>query len=73
MYSVHVIIHVIHDRPSTTRSTRLPVMCGATAVSCMRYGVSDTNHLRLIVMQRLEHTHAVLKMRLVAIISKSGL
>ena len=26
-----------------TRSTPLPVMCGALVVSCMRYGVSDTN------------------------------
>ena len=41
-------------RPFTTRSTPLPVMCGALAVSCMRYGVLDTNHLRHITMQRLE-------------------
>ena len=30
-------------RLSTTRSTRQPVMCGVLGVSCMRYGVSDTN------------------------------
>ena len=33
-------------RPSTTRSTPLPVMCGALVVSCMRYGVLDTNRLK---------------------------
>ena len=33
-------------RPSTTRSTPQPVMCGALVHSCMRYGVWDTNHLR---------------------------
>ena len=27
-------------------------MCGALAVSCMRYGVSDTNHLKTIPMLR---------------------
>ena len=35
-----------HQMPSTTRSTPLPVMCGALVVSCMRYGVSDTNRLK---------------------------
>ena len=35
-----------HQTPSTTRSTPLPVMCGALVVSCTRYGVSDTNHLK---------------------------
>ena len=33
-------------RPFTTRSTPLPVMCGALAVSCMRYGALDANHLK---------------------------
>ena len=33
-------------RPSTTRSTPQPVMCGALGASCMRYGVLDTNHLK---------------------------
>ena len=44
-----IINHVsnYYCRPSTTRSTPLPVMCGALAVSCMRYGVSDTNHLNI--------------------------
>ena len=34
-------------RRSITRSTRQPVMCGALVVSCMRYGVWGTNHLKL--------------------------
>ena len=42
MYDICYPMH----RPSTTRSTPLPVMCGALVVSCMRYGVSDTNHLK---------------------------
>ena len=35
------------NRPFTTRSTPLPVMCGALAVSCMRYGVLDMHLLRI--------------------------
>ena len=35
-------------------------MCGAMVASCMRYGVSDTNHTKLIAMQRLEHTIAII-------------
>ena len=31
-----------------TKSTRLPVTCGAMAVSSMRYGASDTNPLKAI-------------------------
>ena len=42
MYGICYPIH----RPSTTKSTPLPVMCGALVVSCMRYGVSDINHLK---------------------------
>ena len=38
------------NRPSTTRSTPLPVMCGALVVSCMRYGVSDTNRLKILLI-----------------------
>ncbi len=34
-------------RRSITRSTRQPVMCGALVVSCTRYGVWGTNHLKL--------------------------
>ena len=34
------------QRQCTTVSTRLPVTCGAMAVSSMRYGVSDTNPLK---------------------------
>ena len=39
-------------RPSTTRSTPQPVTCGALVVSCMRYGVLDTNHLKVTLIQR---------------------
>ena len=48
LYAAKLILEsmlVISCRPSTTRSTPLPVMCGALVVSCMRYGVSDTSHL----------------------------
>ena len=41
-----IIIGYSIYRPSYTRSTPLPVMCGALVVSCMRYGVLDTNHLK---------------------------
>ena len=33
-------------RPSLINNTPQPVMCGAMAVSSMRYGASDTNLLR---------------------------
>ena len=33
-------------RLCSIRSTLQPVMCGVLDVSCMRYGVSDTNHLK---------------------------
>ncbi len=39
-------------RPFTTRSTPLPVMCGPTGVCSTRYGVLDTNHLRLTKIMR---------------------
>ena len=39
-------------RPFTTRSTPQPVISGALVVSCMRYGVSDINHLKSILTQR---------------------
>ena len=32
---------------STTRSTPLLVMCGVMEFSCTRYGVWDTNHLKI--------------------------
>ena len=41
-------------RHFTIRSTPLPVMCGALAVSCMRYGVSDTNLLRIVLIWRYQ-------------------
>ena len=46
-------IKLIFNRPSTTRSTPLPVMCGALAVSCMKYGVWDTNLSRCTLTLRL--------------------
>ena len=36
-----------HQRLCTIASTPQPVMCGAMAVCCMRYGVSDTSRLRV--------------------------
>ena len=47
----HVLIN--SDRQFSTRSTPLQVMCGALVVSCMRYGVSDMNHLSASPTQRL--------------------
>ena len=50
-------------RLSTTRNTPLPVMCGALDALCMRYGVSDTSHLKAIIIlryniaNRLEHNN----------------
>ena len=35
-----------------TRSIPQPVMFGALVVSCMRYGVWDTNHLRCTLIVR---------------------
>jgi hypothetical protein len=43
-----------HTRPYTTRDTPPPVMCGALVVSCMRYGASDTSHLRIYPMLMYE-------------------
>ena len=54
-YSCNVsVMNINFCRHSITRSTPLPVMCGAMAVSCMRYGVSDTNHLNFSAIQRLD-------------------
>jgi len=39
-------------RLSTTGNTPQPVMCGALAASCMRYGVWDTSHLKATPMPR---------------------
>ena len=39
-------------RLSTTRSTPLPVMCGALDALCMRYGVSDTSRLKATIILR---------------------
>ena len=39
-------------RLCTIRSTPQPVMCGVLGVSCMRYGVSDTNHFKRIQILR---------------------
>ena len=35
------------------------VMCGAMELSCTRYGVWDTNHLRVIQMYRWVHSFSV--------------
>ena len=54
---------VYHYRPSTLGSTPLPVMCGALVVSCMRYGVSDTNRSKPIPIFRyfiiIMHPHTI--------------
>ena len=42
-------------RLCTTRSTLQPVMCGVLDVSCMRYGVSDINHLKDTPTLRYDH------------------
>ncbi len=44
---LHFKLIMYHYRPSTTKSTPLPVMCGALVVSCMKYGVSDSNLLNI--------------------------
>ena len=42
-------------------STRVPVMCGATAVWCMKYGVWEENYLQIYSMKRLRSmTYCVL-------------
>ena len=41
-----VVLKACQLRLCTIRSTPQPVMCGVLGVSCMRYGVSDTNHLK---------------------------
>ena len=51
-YGKNVMIICSLTRPFITRSTPLPVMCGALVVSCMRYGVSDTNHLKATRIQK---------------------
>ena len=43
-----------------TRNTPLPVMCGAMAVSFMRYGVSDTNLLKATPTGRYKKSASVL-------------
>ena len=49
-------------RLCTIRSTPQPVMCGVLGVSCMRYGVSDTNHLKATPIQTyvniIHHTNS---------------
>ena len=40
------------QKPFTTKNTPLPVMFGAMAVCSMRYGVSDANHLRALLILR---------------------
>ena len=54
---------IILYRLLTTRSTRLLVTCGAMELSCTRYGVWDTNHLRASPIHRYNDRceHAALK------------
>ena len=49
---VIIIMLSITYRLSTSRSTPLLVMCGVMELSCMRYGVWDTNHLKVLLMSR---------------------
>jgi hypothetical protein len=48
--NAYIPIIIVAYRQYTTRSTPLPVMCGALDVSCMRSGVSDTSRLKAITM-----------------------
>ena len=50
MNAYHIVI--TSHRPYTTRSTPLPVMCGALGVSYTRFGVLDTNHLKATIILR---------------------
>ena len=45
---------ILFPRLFTTRSTQLPVMCGALGALCMRSGVSDTSRLKAIIMLRYD-------------------
>ena len=47
-----IVYKSLIDRLFTSRSTPLLVMCGAMELSCMRYGVWDTNHLRTSPMSK---------------------
>ena len=49
---MHMLRHSFPIRLSTTRSTPQPVTCGATVVSCMRYGVLDINLLKATQTQK---------------------
>lgn len=46
-------------RLSTTRSTRLPVMCGAMVWLCSRYGALEADHMETLEMKRYETIHTV--------------
>ena len=48
----HILCTFFYNRLCTIRSTPQPVMCGVLGVSCMRYGVSDTNHFKRIQILR---------------------
>ena len=50
--SFQYMVILLFCRPSVTTGTPLPVMCGALVVSCMRYGVSDMDHLQIFPMLR---------------------
>ena len=46
-------LSLCQHRLSISRSTLLPVTCGAMVLSCTRYGAWDTSHLRDTPMPRL--------------------
>ena len=44
--NVSFSLSLCQHRLSISRSIPLPVMCGAMALSCTRYGAWDTSHLK---------------------------
>ena len=52
LHFIHITTYLLNCRLCTIRSTPQPVMCGVLVVSCTRYGVSDTNHLKTTRMLR---------------------
>ena len=42
----------VPQRQFSAESIQLPVMCGAMVVCCMRYGVLDTNRLKVMTTKK---------------------
>ena len=61
----HPCIVTIAHRLFTIRSTPLPVMCGALDVSCMRFGVLDTSHLKATIILRYYATIVATEKKLI--------